>query len=433
VAMPPGDIRGFDVKTGELNWTFESIPQGLAEGVETWENDSWKHIGSTNVWTMMSADEDLGIVYLPFGTPSNDNYGGNRLGDNLFAESLVAIDVTTGKKVWHYQMVHHGIWDYDLPAAPILMDLEVEGKAIKAVAQLTKHGFCFVFNRVTGDPIWPIVEKPVPQSSVPGERTSPTQPFPSKPLPFEQQGLQEEDLIDFTPELRKAALEFIKKYDYGPLFTPPSLRGTLFYPGITGGANWAGGAFHPDKKKLYIPSVTMPFIVKLMKAEGPIAFNGYVKDSPSPFIGPKGVPLTKPPYGRVTAIDMNTGNHDWMIPMGSGPIDHPKLRDLDLPPLGWAFRTQVLATKTLLFAAQDGQVAGRMYASRGYNIAVNSRNFEPSLKAIDLDSGEIIAEIAIPGNARGAIMSYMLGGKQYIVIPIGGASQPAELVALTLP
>ncbi|PZX50163.1 pyrroloquinoline quinone-dependent dehydrogenase [Algoriphagus chordae] len=431
-SMPPGDIRGFDINTGEQKWIFESIPQENDPGVETWENESWKTIGNTNVWTIMSADEELGYVFLPFGTPSNDYYGGNRHGDNLYAESLVALDAATGEKVWHFQTTHHGIWDYDLPAAPILMDLLIDGKNTKAVAQLTKQGFCFVFNRETGVPIWPIEERAVPASTVPGEKTSPTQPFPTKPKPFDQQGLSEEDLIDFTPELRKAALDYVNQYDYGPLFTPPSLKGTLQFPGIAGGANWAGGVFNPNNNHLYVPSVTLPFLVKLQKAEGALEFNKYYKLPPSvPSLD--GLPLTKPPYGRITAIDMNSGEHSWMSPVGSGPINDTRLKELNLPQLGWPFRMQVLGTQTLLLIAQDGGEASRAYASRGYNIAISSIDIEPSLRAFNYDNGEQIAEIPIPSNARGAMISYLLDGKQYIVIPIGGASKPAELIALALP
>jgi quinoprotein glucose dehydrogenase len=312
------------------------------------------------------------------------------------------------------------------------MDLLIDGKNTKAVAQLTKQGFCFVFNRETGVPIWPIEERVVPASTVPGEKTSPTQPFPTKPKPFDQQGLSEEDLIDFTPELRKAALDYVNQYVYGPLFTPPSLKGTLLFPGIAGGANWAGGVFNPNNNHLYVPSVTLPFLVKLQKAEGAMEFNKYYKLPPTvPSLD--GLPLTKPPYGRITAIDMNSGEHSWMSPVGSGPINDSRLKELNLPQLGWPFRMQVLGTQNLLLIAQDGGVASRAYASRGYNIAISSTDIEPSLRAFNYDNGEQIAEIPIPSNARGAMISYLLDGKQYIVIPIGGASKPAELIALALP
>jgi glucose dehydrogenase len=254
--MPPGDVRGFDVRTGKHLWTFRTVPRDGDVGTETWENESWKHTGATNVWSIMSVDEGLGYVYLPVSTPANDYYGGHRHGDNLFAESLVCLDARTGARVWHFQMVHHGLWDYDLPAAPNLVDITVKGQRIKAVAQVTKHGFAFVFDRITGRPVWPIEEREVAPSRVPGENASPTQPFPTRPLPFERQGITVDDVIDFTPELRRQALTILDRYDHGPLFTPPSERGTVALPGVGGGANWAGAAFDPEHDRLYVPSLT---------------------------------------------------------------------------------------------------------------------------------------------------------------------------------
>ena len=239
-AMPPGDVRGYDVRSGALRWRFESVPQHDAFGSETWHEESWRAGGDTNVWSMMSCDEALGYVYLPFGTATNDYYGGRRPGDNLFAESLVALNAETGRRIWHFQAVRHGLWDYDLPAAPNLVDITVDGRAIKAVAQVSKQGFVYVLDRVSGKPVWEIEERAVPTSRVPGERASSVQPFPTRPLPFDRQGLAAEDLIDFTPDLRNAAVAIVKQYDYGPLFTPPSERGTIAVPGTLGGASWAG-------------------------------------------------------------------------------------------------------------------------------------------------------------------------------------------------
>jgi quinoprotein glucose dehydrogenase len=242
--MPPGDVRGFDVRTGKQQWLFRAVPSEGEFGNETWDQGSWKTTGGANAWTLMSADEGLGYIYLPFGTPSNDHFGGRRPGNGLFGESLVCLDARTGKRIWHFQMVHHGLWDYDLPAAPNLIDIRVNGKPVKAVAQVSKQGFCYVFDRVTGEPIWPIEERPVPQSTMPGERSSPTQPFPTRPAPFDRQGMTENDVIDFTSELCKAALSVLEKYNYGPLFTPPSLqKPTILMPGIAGGASWSGAAF----------------------------------------------------------------------------------------------------------------------------------------------------------------------------------------------
>ncbi len=431
--MPPGDVRGFDARTGQQRWLFQSIPQEGEFGNETWENRSWKTTGNTNVWTMMSSDEELGYVYLPFSTPTNDFYGGNRHGDNLFAESLVCLNAETGQRVWHFQILHHGIWDYDLPAAPNLIDITVDGERIKAVAQVTKQGFCYVFDRVTGEPVWPIEERPVPQSDVPGEQTSPTQPFPTKPLPFERQGLTHDDLIDFTPELRQRAINIIERYEYGPLFTPPSEKGTIAMPGIIGGASWAGAAVDPERGTIYIPSYTYPAIVTLSKSEdsaSDYSYTGTVEFGPE---GPQGLPLIKPPYGRITAIDLNTGEHLWVRPVGDGPKDHPALQHLNLPPLGRAYRSFPLLTKSLFFAALQAEWSVRGNSPRGNAIEVEFENREAFLWAFDPEDGTPIAKTALPGNASGAPITYMADGRQFIVIPIGGASQPAELIALSLP
>ena len=266
--MPPGDVRGYDPETGELKWTFISIPQGEDFGADSWENNSGQRFGNTNVWAPMTADEELGYVYLPFGTPTNDYYGGDRPGDNLFAESLVCLNAETGERVWHYQIVRHGIWDYDLPAAPNLIDINVDGRQIKAVAQVAKHGSLFVFDRITGEPVWPIENRAVPASNVPGEVVSPTQPFPTKPAPFEQQGATVDDLIDFTPSLRQQAIGIFQQLDHGPLFTPPTLRGAITVPGVSGGGSWAGAAAHPETGKMYIPSIKGVWTLKVWRNIG---------------------------------------------------------------------------------------------------------------------------------------------------------------------
>jgi quinoprotein glucose dehydrogenase len=432
-AMPPGDVRGFDARTGQLRWTFHAVPQGAEPGVDTWENDSWKQIGNTNVWTVMSCDEQLGYVYLPFSTPSNDYYGGQRPGHNLFAESLVALQAETGTRVWHFQMVHHGVWDYDLPAAPNLVDITVEGRRIQAVAQVTKQGFCYVFDRVTGAPVWPIEERSVPQSTVPGEHTAPTQPFPTRPLPFERQGITPDDVLDFTPALQRVAHRMLQKYTYGPLFTPPTEHGTITVPGVAGGASWSGAAVHPDTGVLYVPSFTLPTILRISKAT--------VSEGPSPYVGvvsfglggPQGLPLVKPPYGRITAIDLNTGEHLWVRPVGEGPRNHPALRSLRLPALGWPRRSFPLLTKSLLFVAQQGILRNLGASPRQNADELELQNHEAVLRALDPDTGALIADIPLPGNASGAPMTYLVDGQQFIVLPIGGAGQPAELVALRVP
>jgi len=431
--MPPGDVRGFDVRTGEQRWVFHTIPQKGEFGNEPWKNDSWKWTGNANVWTMMSADEDLGYVYLPVSTPTNDYYGGHRLGDNLFAESVVCLNAETGKRIWHYQILHHGLWDYDLPAAPNLIDITVDGRNIKAIAQVTKQAFCFVFARVTGNPVWPIEERPVLQSDAPGEMSSPTQPFPTKPAAFDRQGLTHDDLIDFTPALRKQALEYIADYDYGVLYTPPSENGTIAMPGIIGGASWAGAAVDPNKGIIYIPSYSYPAVITLNKTkdlDADYAYTGTLAFGPN---GPRGLPLIKPPYGRITAIDLNTGEHKWMQPVGDWPRDHPTLRHLDLPLLGWAQRNFPLLTRSLLFAATQAQWDVTGNSPRGNAIEVTFEEQNPFLWAFDPDNGELISRIELPSNAQGGPVTYMTDGKQFIVIPIGGANRPAELIALSLP
>ncbi len=434
--MPPGDVRGFDPRSGKLLWTFHTVAQKDEPGVETWQGDSWKYTGNTNVWAPMSADDKLGYVYLPVSTPTNDWYGGHRLGDNLYADSIVCLQAKTGKRIWHFQIVHHGLWDYDVPAAPILCDLTVGGKKIAAVVQLTKQGLCFVFDRATGKPVWPIEERAVPQSSVPGEKAAKSQPFPTKPPPYERQGVKEDDLIDFTPELRREALAIIKKFEYGPLYTPPSLKGTINLPGWAGGSNWQGAAFDPETGLLYVPSITAPIVVQLERKKGKSDFT-YERTMKASLDGPRGLPLFKPPYGRVTAIDLNKGQHAWMKPLGRGPRDHPALKGVkNLPEkLGGAQRGHALATKTLLFVGQEGNVEKTIGLIRDGKAmeAVKARSAEGWLYVFDKKTGQTLAEIRLPGPVTGALMTYVVGKKQYLVFPIGGLFSADELLALSLP
>ncbi len=429
--MPPGDVRGFDVRTGKQQWIFHAVPAEGEFGKETWEKDSWKVTGNANVWTLMSADEALGYIYLPFGTPANDYYGGQRPGNGLFGECLVCLDARTGKRIWHFQMVHHGLWDYDLPAAPNLLDIKVNGKPIKAVAQVSKQGFCYVFDRVTGKPIWPIEERPVPPSTIPGEKPSPTQPFPTRPAPFDRQGITKDDLLDFTPELRKDALAILEKYTYGPLFTPPALqKPTITIPGASGGANWAGAACDPETGMLYIPSITLPFAVAMTKS--PFPYTDYFGSIfPVDMVG--GLPICKPPYGRITAIDLNTGDHRWMTPMGDLSSSSPALKALKLPPTGRPARCHILLTKTLLLVGQEGNTQRVSASPRGFAIAADFEIHEPKLCAYDKATGKMVGEVTLPRNATGAPMTYMRNGKQYIVVVTGGSNLPAELIALSLP
>jgi len=427
----PGYVRGYDVITGELRWRFNPVPQPGEAGNETWEDGSWQYSGNANVWSLMSADEELGYVYLPVSTPTNDWYGGHRLGDNLFAESLVALECATGERVWHYQMIHHGLWDYDNPAAPNLVDITVDGRPIRAVVQVTKQGFTYVFDRVTGEPVWPIVELPVPPSLVPGERTSPTQPFPTWPLPFERQGITANDLIDFTPELRAEAIEILGGYVFGPIFTPPSVRsedpddtqGTIQLPGWVGGADWNGAAIDPETQILYVPSVTAPIVVSLVKPNPDASDFNYVRGAPRSVQGPRGLPLVKPPWGRITAIDLNSGEHLWMVPNGEGPRDHEALQGLDLPRLGAPGRPAPLLTKTLLFIGEGSPSMLAMPRLAGGNM----------FRAYDKDTGEVLWETELQAGTAGAPMTYMVDGKQYIVVGIGEANRPAEFIALSLP
>jgi len=424
---PPGWVRGWDARTGVLKWVFHTIPQEGEYGVETWENDAWKYSGNANVWTQMSGDEELGYVYLPTGTPTNDFYGGHRLGDNLFAESIVCVDVETGERVWHFQTVHHGIWDYDNPAAPNLLDITVDGKEIKVVAQITKQGFTFVFDRVNGEPVWPIEERPVPQyTDLEGERPSPTQPFPTKPPTFEYQGVSIDDLIDFTPELRAAAIKIVEDYTIGPLFTPPTLtvpggnQGTITRPGDGGGANWTGAAVDPDTGMLYVPSQNAYTIHHFYTGPELGGDLKYTHGGRGPRAqGPEGLPLFKPPYSRITAIDMNSGEIEWMVPYGNGDHirNHVLLKGLDLPPLGGDGRGGPLLTKTLLIVAQSPGGRGAGGAGR--------------LVALDKATGKELGAVDIPAHPLGTPMTYMVDGRQYIALTVRG--NPPELVALRLP
>jgi quinoprotein glucose dehydrogenase len=423
---PPGYVHGFDVRTGKLLWTFNTIPRPGELGYDTWLDNSAEYSGSTNVWAGGIYDPELDYIYLPSSTPTNNYYGGHRLGDNLFAESLICVQAKTGRRVWHFQAVHHGIWDYDFPAHPILGDITVNGRRIKAVIQVSKQGFTYVFDRKTGQPVWPIEERPVAASTVPGERTAPTQPFPTRPPAFETQGSTEDNLIDFTPELRKRALEKLAAVEHGPLFTPLSAsKSTLMVPGIAGGANWGGAGFDRETGMLYVPSRTAPTLLTLVGVDPKQGDMRYVRADLSSGAGMDsldGLSIIKPPYSRLTAIDLNRGEHQWMAPLGAGPRDHPLLKDLNLPPLGDRMQgVSVLVTKTLVIAS------GIPVAAPDATEATRRLLF-----VFDKQTGAPIHTIELDAFSAASPMTYMFRGKQYIVVATGSGPN-SELVAFSLP
>ena len=437
-----GDVRAFDVRTGALKWVFHTVPQAGEFGTDSWEDDAWQFSGHAPVWSLFSADEELGYVYMPVTSPTSDMYGGHRGGDNLFGQSIVCVDATTGERVWHFQTVHHGLWDYDPPAAPILMDITVDGRPIKAVGQLTKQAFLFVFDRATGEPVWPIEERPVPQSMTPGEITSATQPFPTKPPAFDRQGATVDNLIDFTPELRAEAIAIAEGYVTGPLFTPPSVagdgpdstKGTIQLPGSQGGADVQGAAFDPETGYLYIPSITSPFVADVIEGNPDRTNLAFVKGGRQWIGGPRGLPLFKPPYGRITAIDMNRGEIAWMTPTGDGPRNHPAIRHLNLGPLGVPGRPAPLLTKTLLFIGQGAtNLPGGARVPDGMPPEIVTNYGGRLFRAYDKATGAVVWETELPAGALAPPVTYMAGGKQYILVAPGDVNAPAETLAFALP
>ena len=460
-----GFVRGFDVRTGERLWIFHTIPSPGEPGRETWFNDSAVYTGNTGVWGQISVDEELGLVYLPVEAATGDYFGANRPGNNLFAESLVAVDLYTGERRWHYQLVHHGIWDHDIPCAPILLDITVDGQTVKAVAQPTKQAFLYVFNRETGEPIWPIEERLVEAGDVPGEWYSPTQPFPTRPPAYDRQGVTIDDLIDFTPGLRAEAMVLAAQYKMGPMFTPPVVStldgslGTLMAPAMGGGTNWPGGSYDPETQMLYVSSNSSLGAIGLMPPNpgqstmeyiqgnaitgprttggaGSAAGGGRTGSAGATFVPPpeaagrtarltvQGLPLLKPPYGVITAIDMRVGDIVWQVPHGETPDRirrHPALAGLDLPRTGQPGSVGTLVTKTLVIAGET-TVGTTPSGTRG-----------AMLRAYDKATGEDRGAVYLPAPQTGSPMTYTLDGIQYLVLAVSGAGYSGELIAFRPP
>ena len=440
----PEDIRGYDIHTAQLLWTFHVLPHKGEPGYDTWGKGSAEYVGNMAAWASLTADEKLGYVYIPLTAPTASHYGGHRPGMNLYSDTLVCLNAKTGKLVWDYQLIHHDLWEYDAATPPVLGDITVDGKKIHAVIAANKTSFLYVFDRVTGKPVWPIIERPVPKSTVPGEEAWPTQPFPTKPPAFDRQGFSEADLIDYTPELHKEALEIASHYVMGPLFTPPSIRsdepngkqGTLVLPGGWGAGNWNTSAFDPETGMYYAVSMTQAGSYGLIKNPDPnnpmLYGTGRLPGTPRPSpehrvegagrLSIDGLPIYKGPYGRITAIDLNQGTIAWMVPNGDGPRNNPLIKDLHLPPLGTPGRPAPLLTKTLLFLGESSDaVMGRAGVGG-----------EAKFRAYDKSTGAVIWEKELPVGTTGGPITYLANGKQYIVLPIGGKSYGAGWVALAL-
>ena len=426
----PGDILAYDAATGAFKWKFNVIPGPGEYGHETWENDAWEWTGDISSWAPMSADQELNLVYIPTNGATIDFFGGFRPGDNLFSTSLIALNASTGERAWHYQLVHHDIWNYDTPTAPVLMDVNIEGQPVKAIAQATKQGFVYAFDRVTGEPLWPIVERPVPVSHVPGEQLSPTQPFPTKPEPFEIQSMELENLVDFTPELRRMAIEALADFEVGPLFTPPlhydndlGKTAAIWCPGDGGGTNINGpAAADPETGILYITSSTgCSSRVLGPGAEADLRWDQPTGTTFADFAVVRsatpgriqGIPLTKPPYSRIQAIDMNTGETLWILPVGETPdniANHPLLEGVDVGNTGSGAKATMVVTSNMLIysgAAGDGT---------------------PYLFAVDKQTGAELARVETTELSRFGMMTYMHDGHQYIMLQNG-----ARLTAMALP
>src|SRR5438552_3276942 len=457
-----GQVRAFDVKSGKMLWAFNTIPKPGEFGNDTWQNNSWATNGNAGVWTQITVDEELGLVYLPVESPTSDFYGGHRPGNNLFGESLVCVDLRTGERKWHFQLVHHALWDMDISSAPILADITVDGKPVKAVAQPTKQGFLYVFDRVTGKPVWPIPERPVEVGNVPGEWYSHTQPIPTKPPAYSRNGVLIDDLIDFTPALRERAKEIASKYHLGPVFTPPTASklegplGTLTMGTASGGTNWPGGSYDPETHNVYVyacNSCIEP--IGLVPAPKEVSDIAYIAgtagreveilhgpgenagaDSPRPPKRPAGgggfsrldvdgLPLVKPPYGTITAINLDKGEFVWQIAHGETPDvvrNSAILKGMNIPRTGQTtYNIGTLVTKTLVIAG-EGNITTTADHPRG-----------AMLRAYDKMTGKEVGAVYMPAPQTGSPMTYMVNGKQYIVVAVSGGPYSGEYIAYTLP
>jgi quinoprotein glucose dehydrogenase len=429
-----GFVRGFDARTGKRLWIFHTVPQSKEFGYDTWEKDSASYTGNTGVWGQISVDEQLGMAFIPVELPTGDFYGGHRPGNNLFGETILAVDLKTGQRKWHYQLVHHGIWDMDIPCAPMLVDITINGQTVKALAQPTKQAFLYVLDRVTGKPIWPIEERPVEQSTVPGEKTSPTQPFPTKPPAYDTQGFSINDLLDFTPELRAEAQTIVSKYKLGPVFTPAVLStpggpyGTLAMATAGGGTNWPGGSYDPETHIAYLPSQHEIWNIGLVPGDPKRTDMAYMSGSVSHNhdetefgIGftIQGLPVDKPPYGSISSIDLNKGEILWHIPHGETPDafrTNPALKGLNIPRTGRPGNFGILVTKTLLIAGDQSMTHQSSNMLRSYEKA----------------TGKEVAAVPMPAGQTGTPLTYMVDGSQYIVLAVSGLGFPGELVAFKL-
>ena len=453
-----GYVRAFDVRTGKRLWIFHTIPKPGEFGIDTWDNDSWSYTGNAGVWGQISVDEGLGMAYLPVELPTGDYYGGHRPGNGLFGETLVAVDLMTGQRKWHYQLVHHGIWDMDIPCAPILADITVNGRALKAVAQPTKQANLYVFDRVTGQPVWPIEERPVPKGDVPGEWYSPTQPFPTRPAGYDRQSVSIDDLIDFTPELRAEAEKIVARYKIGPMFTPPVVSkregpiATLTLATAGGGTNWAGGSYDPELHRVFVYSQSSLTALGLVPPPPGMSDMNYIQgtategarrsggagstagaDSPAAstparaaeggglVLNVRGLPLIKPPYGRISAIDLDKGEIVWQVAHGETPDNirnHPDLKGLNLPRTGRPGIIGTLVTKTLVIAGESGF------------FTTPSGERGAMLRAYDKITGKEVGAVYMPAPQSGSPMTYRLNGKQYIVIAVSGGAPDSSVAGL---